>query len=285
MALFFTWLADGAIIQGTTGVVYNKPSVAWVQQVLFGGGNFRLVSTGNNGLRTPAGGDIGQAVMAYGFGRSDGVFGTARRTKALGQENLALTYQGINLVKGVWFGDNTPDTVSNKDNNPTQGRQRIRNAAGVFTYLNYVPAGTAEPVWNKWMRVSNWIDLVCFVFDQQYPWGTMQGEPVSSAGQASLRALYAYWIDRHLAGIEAKMTSWTAAAQSDFVKYYPPASQADTNWVTNAFGPGGFVTAGQMRFPRPGGAGNSPYGAYGNAQMTKDGGGTIVNNIGQPAVI
>ncbi|KAK3933773.1 putative glycosyl hydrolases family 18 protein [Diplogelasinospora grovesii] len=284
LANFLTWLADNAAL-GT----YQKPTAAWVVEVILGQGanGFWLVSPGNNGLRTPANGDIVQIVMAYGFGRSDGaISNNVRLTKNRGQQNLALVLRAINGAKSVWFGPGTPDTVHDDDKSANKGRQRIRNAASPFKYLNYAPNDGSEAVWNKWMRVSNWIDLVCFTFDQQYPWGMGQhaGEPTNSAGTPSLRALYAYFIDAHLAAIEAKARAWSPNANADFNNFYPPTNANERAWVNSAFGPNGFASANALRFPRPGGTGPSPYGAYANQQFTLNGGGQQVN-LGSPGTV
>lgn len=47
-------------------------------------------------------------------------------------------------------------------------RKIIRDSVGPFNYLGLT--GGSEPIWNKRMRAFNCIDLVCFVFDQQYTW-------------------------------------------------------------------------------------------------------------------
>lgn len=248
-----------------------------------GPNGFLLVSPGNGGLRTPTTGDPVQTVMAYGFGRSDGAVGNNRLTKARGQQNLALILKIINGAKNFWFGGKAPTAIDQNDKSAKAGRERIRNAVSPFKFLNFQPTDGSDAPWNKWMRVSNWIDLVCYTFDQQYPWGQgiYPGEPTNSAGTPSLRALYAEFIDAYMAAIEATARAWSASAKSDFLTYYPPASASDQNWVTAAFGPNGFASANAMRFPRPAGSGSSPYGAYANQQFTLNGGGSPVN-LGNP---
>ncbi|KAH8882031.1 hypothetical protein GQ53DRAFT_589853, partial [Thozetella sp. PMI_491] len=249
LAMFFIWLADNRVV-GT----YQKPTEAWVEQVILGVGPnapFLLESTGNAGLRTPAGGDRVQAVMAYGFGRSDGT--TAPNTllpKARGQQNLALILKSINGVKGNWFGGDTPEFRTTPFESVAAGRQRVRNGAAPFAYLNYNPTDGSEQVWNKWMRVSNWIDLVCYTFDQKYPWGQNMyaGEPTNSAGTPSLRALYAYWIDIHLASIEVTARQWSTSAQAAFVSGHPVNQPGDQGWIDAAFGANGFATQNALRF-------------------------------------
>jgi hypothetical protein len=118
-------------------------------------------------LEIPTGGAAPDVVMAYGFGRSDGVDPSSKGffTEARGEINLVLTQDAINNRKGVWFLHITP--TINKES-ALADRRIIRDCVGVFDYLGFT--GGSEPIWEKWMRVSNWIDLVCFVFGQQYPW-------------------------------------------------------------------------------------------------------------------
>ncbi|KAJ8059166.1 hypothetical protein OCU04_012140 [Sclerotinia nivalis] len=92
------------------------------------------------------------------------------------------------------------------------------------------------------MRVSNWIDLTCYVFDPLYPWGqgSYAGEPTAPQGQShSLRAQYAYWIDQHLAALEAQQATWAAQATRDYQKIFPPTAEQtedkqakDRAWIT-----------------------------------------------------
>lgn len=161
-----------------------------------------------------------------------------------------------------------------------------------------------EPVWNKWMRVSNWIDHALHEFDQQYPWGTQPGEPTRLAPNAqnlkpSLRALYASWIDDHLKSIEKNAEDWS----TDIAKNYNAKfdKEADhKNYINNAFTVGiGFASKEQMKFPRPfvvnpanpiqviPAAGTvSEYGAWGYDAMTFDyAGNRLATYIGPPPPI
>ena len=143
--------------------------------------------------------------------------------------------------------------------------------------------GTVDTMWKKWARVSNWIDLVCYTFDQQYKWGTDPGEPKNLAGktgQVSLRSIYAFFIDKELREIEEKAAVWAKDAAAGFkAKWERPGStpltQAERDWMTAAFGPNGYATAAKMKFPRPGGppgfsTGSGDYGAYGWSHAGND---------------
>ncbi|KAF2994020.1 hypothetical protein E8E14_001381 [Neopestalotiopsis sp. 37M] len=287
---FISWLADGAALGGG----WQKPTAAWVGQALLGdsrnGPAFALVAPPGSAtnLRTPAAGDSPDNVMLYGFGRSDGTIYNARFTRARGQKQLALTYEEINGRKGTWFGSGTPSIWSSTSTNVMSSQNsrnkvalRIRNSAGVFSYLNYQPTDGSEPIWDKWMRTSNWIDLVCHVFDQQYTAGTIAGEPVNPNGGGALRSLYAKFIDMHLNSIETTAAAWSTWAAGQYDNTF-----GQDAWYTTAFGNNGFATGNSLRFPRVAGvAGASVFGAYANGAMTLDGAGNVVNNIGVPAAI
>ena len=224
--------------------------------------------------------------MAYGFGRSDGTVGNTRLTKDRGSKCLTLLSRVINEKKGIWFSGHAP-SVAPSISNPSNKRIRdhIRSVAGVFTYLAFEPAGTnPDSIWQKWMRTSNWIDLVCSYFDSQYAWGSRTDEPITSSGTASLRALYARFIDEYLATIEAKAATWSSLAERYYKQETPTMSSQEAAWYRAAFGANGFATSSKMRFPRPAGSGPSPYGAYANQQLTLNGGGSVVN-LGNPSSV
>ncbi|PQE17133.1 glycosyl hydrolase family 18 protein [Rutstroemia sp. NJR-2017a BBW] len=214
-------------------------------------------------LNTPTaedGSEFPILVIAYGFGRSDGVEYNTRLTVKRTQANLALFKDYPSILK----------------ESKTKTQQSIRTQAGVFQFLAFKPPN-GDAIWNKWMRVSNWIDLTCYVFDEQYPWNqnAYDGEPRAPPGQtASLRALYAYFIDNHLAKLEDNQARWAADASRVYQARHPATAEQkkDRAWIDSAFGPNGWATASKMRFPRQAHAvGGSVYGAYGNAQMTLDG--------------
>jgi chitinase len=164
----------------------------------------------------------------------------------------------------------------------------------MFQFLNYAPAGAGtsavdEAIWNKWMRVSNWIDLVLYVFDNEYQWGHGRpGEPVNTqpGGTASMRSLYAYWIDLELRSIETMTTQWSRDAQTEYGNtWLTNDQQSGKNWFTATWAPGGMATAAQMMFPRPPtGDVNNKYGAYGYTPMTLDRNSNQVD-IGSPTRI
>ena len=124
------------------------------------------------------------------------------------------------------------------------------------------------------MRVSNWVDLVCARFDEQYPWGqgTYAGEPINSAGRLSLRALYAAFIDAYLSTIEAEARTWSARPRATTPGGTRRAMTAGpTTGSRPPLGRRASRRRRPLRFPRPAGTGPSPYGAYANKQFTLDG--------------
>jgi hypothetical protein len=121
---------------------------------------------------------------------------------------------------------------------------------GAFQYLAASDV-TTDTMWKKWARVSNWIDLVCHEFDKQYKWGTDTGEPKNSAGTASLRSLWAYFIDIELKEIEDKAEIWAKDARKNFDNKWKNLTPAEQRWWTAAFGNNGFATSPKMKFPRP----------------------------------
>ena len=143
---------------------------------------------------------------------------------------------------------------------------------GTFKYLA-AREGKLDTMWKKWARVSNWIDLVCYTFDQQYKWGSDPGEPKNlpgKTGSVSLRSIYAFFIDKELREIEETAADWAKAAKTGFEAKWegtgkPPLTKAENDWKKEAFGTGGYATAAMMKFPRPPTrpAGSGEYGAYG----------------------
>lgn len=136
------------------------------------------------------------------------------------------------------------------------------------------------------MRPSNWMDLVCWAFDQSYVWGSRVGEPSKPAGgNPSLRWLYAKYIDSVLATAELNAAAWSTAAAPSYALGGAYNSMANAGWTTAAFGPTGWAIAANLRFPRVVGPGT--YGVYGNAAMTftampAAGGGFQTMNLGAP---
>jgi len=103
-----------------------------VEQQLLGEGPFRIVSPGDTNPRslyTPSTGEIPVVLMAYGFGRSDGVEGFSggkkveRVPKSRGNKNLVLLDSKINGPKGIWFKKNQP--VSGWNTHTTQLAARL----------------------------------------------------------------------------------------------------------------------------------------------------------------
>jgi len=128
------------------------------------------------------------------------------------------------------------------------------------------------------MRPSNWMDLVCREFDNTYPWGSRAGEPTKTgAGHPSLRWLWAKFIDMTLLSIETRASGWSASMAPLYDPTtggtYAPQTPGDLAWQTSAFGPAGWATPANLKFPRVAGNG---YGVYGNQAMCFDNNGNQV---------
>lgn len=187
-------------------------------------------------------------------------------------------------------------------------RLKIRNAVATFTYLNFVPPGAltgqkytkVEAIWNEWMRVSNWIDLVFYHFDLQFTaaggWAAWPGHPVNSAGgNPSIRALYARFVEDRLTAIEANAATFLSSSERGYLAAWSSINSqgqrvwrdVDTGeaWYNTAFNPrwNGWATAAKARFPRVASTpGWSIYGATGHSGMMVDGQGNFVTNIPAP---
>ncbi|TDZ18095.1 hypothetical protein Cob_v008977 [Colletotrichum orbiculare MAFF 240422] len=296
---FFAWLGDGTsdIKIGKT----RKPDPEWVSDVLLREESphvYKLVRPGRLAadrqagkvlLATPPLGETIDNIIAYGNARSDRLPADHRLTLDKTARNFAMVQDSVNLRKGVFFGRSKPGATSSKGQATANvDREWIRSHAAVFEYLGYKPSPgeTGEAIWNKWMRVSNWIDLVLHEFNNEYPWGhgnLAKLEPArDDKANPSLRSFYACWIDEYLSSIEKTAEKWAEDAKAGFYKKHGrPTTKDEQLWWKKAFDKGGFATKEKLRFPRVSGAG-SPFGAYGNKTMTFDAVGEPVD-IGQPS--
>ncbi|KAI1843073.1 hypothetical protein JX266_010762 [Neoarthrinium moseri] len=296
LANFIKWLADED--PGKIGTTYDKPKALWVEETLLGDGKtpFKIVSPGKTNpgeLFTPSTGEIPVVLMAYGFGRSDGVKSVSgsqdveRIPADRGNKNLVLLHGNINGPKGIYFKKNKPDIAWKTHTTQLKSRLEVRRGVGPFQYLGAAD-GTTDTMWKKWARVSNWIDLTCHEFDKQYKWGSRTDEPKNSAGTASLRSLWAFFIDKELGEIEDKAATWATDAKVNFDKKWDlkTLTKDEKDWRDDAFGTTGFATPAKMKFPRPAGlpAGASAYGAYGWNDVTFDASNQNPN-IGTPTKI
>ncbi|KAI8159249.1 hypothetical protein K4K49_000750 [Colletotrichum sp. SAR 10_70] len=279
---FLSWLSSDS--GGKLGTTYKMPSAAWVVDTFLSSEDskteFLIVSPGKTNvgdLFTPSSGERGGALIAYGFGRSDGVKSISggqnveRIPATRGNKNLALLEKEINMAKGKWFGMNRVASDYSKMNTQSIFRTEMRRGVAPFLFLG-ASDGQTDTIWKKWARVANWIDLVMYTFDQQYKWGTRAGEPKNSKGDPSMRSLWAYWIDKELGDIEALAAAWATQSATVFDQKFPKnkRSAAEEKWRNDAFGTNGFATAAKLKFPRPAGlpAGASIYGAYGWKDVT-----------------
>ncbi|KAK1851200.1 hypothetical protein CCHR01_06135 [Colletotrichum chrysophilum] len=281
---FLSWLSSDS--GGKLGTTYKMPSAARVVDTFLSSEDskteFLIVSPGKTNagdLFTPSSGERGGVLIAYGFGRSDGVKSISggqnveRIPATRGNKNLALLEKEINMAKGKWFGMNRVASDYSKMNTQSIFRTEMRRGVAPFQFLG-ASDGQTDTIWKKWARVANWIDLVMYTFDQQYKWGTRAGEPKNSKGDPSMRSLWAYWIDKELGDIEALAAAWATQSATVFDQKFPKnkRSAAEEKWRNDAFGTNGFATAAKLKFPRPAGlsAGASIYGAYGWKDVTFD---------------
>ncbi|TID07094.1 hypothetical protein CH35J_001664 [Colletotrichum higginsianum] len=98
--------------------------------------------------------------------------------------------------------------------------------------------------------------------------GIPQGRAQNSQGKASLRSLYAYFIDKELADIGAKTAKFAQDARKEFENKWDRMSSAKIEGRDDAFenskGHDSWCTAKKLKFPRPSVTqGASVYGAYG----------------------
>ncbi|KAH9230227.1 glycoside hydrolase family 18 protein [Colletotrichum gloeosporioides 23] len=304
---FYLWLGRGS---GTTVGTYSMAEPQWVDNVLIGaqlpgaspGNLFLSFDQTNLGITQNPTVDTVHNTVALGFGRSE----TQKNkfTKERTDSNLALVQWEINSGKATWMGFEKPSF--NPSSDLEEDRRLLRNAMAVFSYLKFVPPGSAtgqkyakvEAIWNKWMRVSNWIDFVFWEFDRQFTvrggWQAWPGAPVNNAGgNPSLRALYARFVEDSLAEIEATVASFCTTAEAAYLNAHGPLNAqgvrqwtdptTDPAWYNSAFGPGGWATAAVARFPRVSSAnGWSAYGATGQLDMMVDGAGNFVNGLPPP---
>ncbi|KAK1721541.1 hypothetical protein BDP67DRAFT_497700 [Colletotrichum lupini] len=299
------WLMRGP---GVTVGSHTMPTAEWVLEVLLGVDipgaqpNSFIMNTAPLGVNMPP--VQLDTVLIWGFGRSDGV-GPSPFTKARGESHLVLVDEMINKNKGK-FMMLQKVSVQPETQAVNSYRTTYREVFGVFEYLRWSPpSGTGgsgpfpviEPVWNKWMRVSNWFDLVLWEFDNQYAgrWNERAGAPVNSNGSPSLRALYARYIEDYLLAIEQTAALKSNEAKTAYENKFKSVNSLgnvvwsntdDPNWFNAAFGAGGWASPAGARFPRPGsgGTGWSIFGATGNPTKTINGQGVAVN-IGAPARI
>ncbi|KAK4097654.1 glycoside hydrolase family 18 protein [Parathielavia hyrcaniae] len=288
IARFIEFLAGGATGTKVNVGTYTMASADWVNSVIFGDQivgrtSFELDMTKLNFSPQRANTKALFWVLVCGVGRSDGNQDQNQGcfTKVRGESHLVLLDERINAVKGSLFKLQNPSLLSQSQ--VRTARFQTRNSMAIFEYLKWTPKtpanaqfAAAEPVWHKFMRVTNWIDLVCYYADEQIDWSLADG-PKNSAGKPSLRALWVHFIEDYLEQIEAKAGAWAQLAASDYAKYHA-SKQGEPAWSKNAFGAGGWATRLAARLPRVPATGNgwSQYGVFGNPDMTIDGSGKSV---------
>ncbi|KAI0428951.1 hypothetical protein F5Y09DRAFT_311592 [Xylaria sp. FL1042] len=203
---FVNWLFD----QGTYGPAppgYTMPSQQWVENFLLGyskgyspqGGkyySFQSPRLGPASTNPPQ--DYFWNYMARGLG--DGV----------NQRDLVLASTKLNSMKSVLFRKDSP-TVDKGGQNETMAW--VKTVISVFEYLKWGPVQNTEAMWNKFLRPSNWVDLVCNEFDTQYAAyrgnRPIAGEPTykdpstNVVRQGNMRWLWKAFIDDTLATVEA----------------------------------------------------------------------------------
>lgn len=281
---FVEWLRSGAAPAG-----YTMPSQAWIEQYIMG----VPTATGLHMNTARLGGDTTDS-WSYLDYCIRGLGGNARA------QQLVLADGKMNRQKETFFSMHSPGVDKS-----TAAATMIyaKNVAAVFTYLGYAPPTTNtvdEAIWNKFMRSSNWIDLVSADFQTRYlavrgTAGTpgFNGEPVYTnpatgvTSTGTMRWLWKTFIDSSLKTIEANAKSYCTAVSQYFVlsaanptpKYLiATGNTANAAWATSAFGAGGWCVAPSL--PRPQGGGGS-YGAYAFPAYTVDANGATVS-LGSP---
>jgi hypothetical protein len=135
LANFIKWLADET---GDIGTTYKKPTADWVLQKILGEGRFRITSAGKTdagSLNTPKAGEIPVVLMAYGFGRSDGVESISggrtveRVPRERGNKNLVLLDKNIDGPKGIWFKKNKLNSDSKGHVSQEDARLEVRRVS------------------------------------------------------------------------------------------------------------------------------------------------------------
>ncbi|WQF86863.1 hypothetical protein CDEST_11877 [Colletotrichum destructivum] len=106
------------------------------------------------------------------------------------------------------------------------------------------------------------------LFDKQCEWVFRKNEPNNSQGKASLRSLYAYFIDKELADIGATAAKFAKDPKKEFENMWNKMSSAEREGRDDAFektkGNDGWCSAKKLKFPRPSvPQGALVYGAYG----------------------
>lgn len=298
MSRFLAWLGSDKKVEGGAANGWETGTVSWVISYIVDKATaFKLDNKQRLGTRT--GGDPVFDVLVFGFPRSDA---RAPLGQVRGSQLLTVLEHQIDMAKGKVFEAVTWHTDKTIRNAQTPDAQHdIRLKAAVFRYLHLKPKGD-KAIWDKWMKVANWIDLVFYEFDEQYKWGTNQGEPTAPQGQTpSLRALWAHWIDNiELPEHEERMRKWSDNAAKDFKALFKASSQNQPllDWYNAAFEkggtkskkkphkdlPDGFTSKAKLKFPRPNKSLSgalaleaSEYGAWGMVDFTIDAAGNKTN--------
>lgn len=286
---FVDWLRGGSGPAAPTG--YTMPSQAWVELYIMGVPR----TTGLHMNTARLGGDTTDS-WSYLDYCIRGLGGTSNT------QQLVLADGKMNRQKETFFSMHSPGV----DKSTAEATMiYAKNVAAVFTYLNYIPPTTNtvdEAIWNKFMRSSNWIDLVSADFQTRYlalrtaaggGAAGSYGEPVYTdpttnvKSVGNMRWLWKTFIDASLATIEVNARSYCTAVSQYFVastanpspKYLiATGSSANAAWATSAFGAGGWCAS--PRLPRPQGGGGL-YGAYAYPAYTVDANGATVT-LGNP---
>ncbi|KAH8895714.1 hypothetical protein GQ53DRAFT_853840 [Thozetella sp. PMI_491] len=267
---FMAWLVQGDP-RPFAANYQSRATVQWVSEVLLG---IPITATTPNG----AGPNTGPYnLVSANLKNTAPLFVWNHMCSRLGdvgnQRELVLADRSMNRKKEDVFALHNP----NPDGGSWLGTSRkIRDYAGVFTYLNYNPGAAGEAIWNKYMRPANYIDLILREFDNTYVWGSRPGEPQGLPGANGapnspprMRWLWKTYMDMLLGTIDAHAVTWCANADTVWTNNYANAANpALLAWQNAAFTANtGFCTAnGGARLPRPNTGGL--YGVYGNAAMT-----------------
>lgn len=227
------------LINGPLPAGYTAASRAWVSEV--------LISFPDAQGNTHAHAAPGWVESCLFFQMTHGTGGNHNKA------GLALAYGKMNSRKETLFEGGTPDSRPRQSN--LKSRQEHRDVYGVFSYM-----GRAD-IWPKFQASSQFMEQACREFDQSYAWGSFQGgaelgrpaRPGTNPPQPEpgLRDLYAYWIDRVLADIEARARAWYDATVPAYTQSYGSDNDG-RKWLANVLNTQGQISPTGLRFPRAG---------------------------------
>ncbi|TFK66092.1 hypothetical protein BDN72DRAFT_162975 [Pluteus cervinus] len=233
---FFKWLA-GLSHTNPLGFRpgYTRPSQDWVEGILMGEPDYTPHANYPPFMITD------QLLNHYKYKSVWAIIRLALMPSNLRPDLMAILSGGVNGAKRAWIAG---DSVTISTTSLTQTIRDIRDSAGVFNFLS-IPE-----IWSKFTGPSNQIEDLFWEFDQEYPWGTLPGEPVASPGRVrGIRPLWCWWIERSMEQVDRNAASWRTLAASAIGTHTGGNGQAeryrDGEFTT------GWSSAARMSLPKP----------------------------------